>query len=420
MLGANPLANVESPMLNVYTRHAGDCEHLDDMGWRRCRCPKWIRGVLANGRSLRTSAKTRSWEQAEKLARKLEAETDPLREDPARTTPTTIREIVELFLDDQVARGLETSSQKKYRTVLKNQFLTWTEHDKIIALNHILPADLTRFRATWKNGESTTHRKHEMLMCFFGFCVRNEYLRKNPMEALTKPKTPELVPTDYFRPEEFDEIVDATYVYDYGGGNDCQSRAPRLRALTLLMRWSGLSILDAVSLERDRLSENEDGDDQIFLYRAKTNVPVYVVIPPDVAELLRSLPNENPRYFFWSGNGDPRSAAKAFQRSYWKLFKLANIVLRDGKRKRCHPHMFRDTFAVQLLLAGNPIDQVSLLLGHSSVKITERHYAPFCKARQQQLTTAVKRSWNKPSRSGKNGSAKPSKPIYRTPRHQTH
>jgi integrase/recombinase XerD len=32
--------------------------------------------------------------------------------------------------------------------------------------------------------------------------------------------------------------------------------------------------------------------------------------------------------------------------------------------------MFRDTFAVEMLLAGVPIDQVSLLLGHASVKIT--------------------------------------------------
>ena len=38
--------------------------------------------------------------------------------------------------------------------------------------------------------------------------------------------------------------------------------------------------------------------------------------------------------------------------------------------------MFRDTFAVELLLAGVPIDQVSLLLGHSSVKVTEKHDAP--------------------------------------------
>lgn len=43
-----------------------------------------------------------------------------------------------------------------------------------------------------------------------------------------------------------------------------------------------------------------------------------------------------------------RSAAKAFQRSYWKLFKLADIQKPDGTPKRCRPHMFRDTFAVEL------------------------------------------------------------------------
>jgi integrase len=215
------------------------------------------------------------------------------------------------------------------------------------------------------------------------------------MEALKKPKTPDIVPTDYFLREEFDAILKATEKYEFGGGTDCRHRALRLRALTLLMRWSGLSILDATKLERDRLSTNENGDDQIFLYRAKTGVPVYVVIPSVAAKALRALPNSNPRYFFWSGNGDPRSAAKGFQRSYWKVFRLAAIKMPDGTRKRCHPHMFRDTFAVELLLAGVPIDQVSLLLGHSSVKITERHYAPFCKARQEQLTAAVKLAWQK-------------------------
>lgn len=47
--------------------------------------------------------------------------------------------------------------------------------------------------------------------------------------------------------------------------------------------------------------------------------------------------------------------------------------------------MFRDTFAVELLLAGVPLDQVSLLLAHSSIKVTEKHYAPFVKARQLQV-----------------------------------
>jgi integrase len=243
----------------------------------------------------------------------------------------------------------------------------------------------------------TTHRKHERMHSFFAFCVANDLRRKNPMDALKKPKTPDVVPTDYFLPKEFEQIIAATDKYEYGGGNDNQHRGQRLRALTLLMRWSGLAILDATSLERERLSTNENGDDQIFLYRAKTGVPVNVVIPNEVGEALRTLPNSHPSYFFWSGNGDPRSAAKAFQRSYWKLFKLAKIQKPDGTPKRCHPHMFRDTFAVELLLAGVPLDQVSLLLGHSSVKITERHYAPFCKARQKQLAASVKLAWKKPN-----------------------
>jgi integrase len=55
--------------------------------------------------------------------------------------------------------------------------------------------------------------------------------------------------------------------------------------------------------------------------------------------------------------------------------------------------MFRDTFAVELLLAGVPLDQVAVLLGHSSMKITERHYSPWVLARQTQLEASVQRAW---------------------------
>jgi integrase len=35
-----------------------------------------------------------------------------------------------------------------------------------------------------------------------------------------------------------------------------------------------------------------------------------------------------------------------------------------------------------------------MLLGHASVKITERHYAPWVKARQEQLEAAVRKAWH--------------------------
>jgi site-specific recombinase XerD len=55
--------------------------------------------------------------------------------------------------------------------------------------------------------------------------------------------------------------------------------------------------------------------------------------------------------------------------------------------------MFRHTFAVQLLLSGLSLHDVAILLGHSTVKTTEKHYAPFVRARQEQLQRLVQASW---------------------------
>jgi len=45
------------------TRHTPDCFQRDDRYWHRCRCPKWIRGIL-DGKQIRVTVKTRSWEKA--------------------------------------------------------------------------------------------------------------------------------------------------------------------------------------------------------------------------------------------------------------------------------------------------------------------------------------------------------------------
>ncbi len=52
---------------------------------------------------------------------------------------------------------------------------------------------------------------------------------------------------------------------------------------------------------------------------------------------------------------------------------------------RFHSHQLRDTFAVHHLLAGTLMQDLSLMLGHQSVRITESYYAPWVPERQEQL-----------------------------------
>jgi integrase/recombinase XerD len=68
-------------------------------------------------------------------------------------------------------------------------------------------------------------------------------------------------------------------------------------------------------------------------------------------------------------------------------------VFARARVPNAHIHRFRHTFAVSLLQKGVSIEIVSVLLAHSSIRVTERHYSPWVKARQEQLEAAVRQAW---------------------------
>jgi integrase/recombinase XerD len=57
--------------------------------------------------------------------------------------------------------------------------------------------------------------------------------------------------------------------------------------------------------------------------------------------------------------------------------------------------MPRDTFAVSLLEACLPKMQIPL--GHSSIRVVERHYAPWVRSRQERVEETLKRTWHRPN-----------------------
>jgi integrase/recombinase XerD len=89
--------------------------------------------------------------------------------------------------------------------------------------------------------------------------------------------------------------------------------------------------------------------------------------------------NCHPEYIFWKWS---KAAADVWERAFKRAFNAAGMP--SG-----HSHQLRDTFAVNLLQRGIPLEEVSKLLGHTSIKTTEKSYAPWVTARQDRLDSLV-------------------------------
>ena len=123
----------------------------------------------------------------------------------------------------------------------------------------------------------------------------------------------------------------------------------------------------------------------VFLYTQKTGTPVRIPLPVHVREALESLPGGD--YFFWSGNGVVKSAIEDLRRGFYALAELAKV-------QHAHFHRLRDSFAIGLLEKGVPIESVSVLLGHTDVRITSKHYRPWVKSLQDKLEADVRSTWS--------------------------
>jgi len=293
----------------------------------------------------------------------------------------TVEQACEAFVRDAETR-IRKETLDKFRLLFKRlKEFAATEGTRF--LTELDLETLRKFRATWTYKNYAARNQTERLRHLFRFAHDSGWIKENPARKLKSPKVIE-TPTLPFSRDEFSRIVGACEKYK--GKN-----ASLLKAFVLLLRYSGVRIRDAVKLERKQIS-----DGKLFLYTSKTGTPVKVPLPPECLDALAALPS-NGSYYFWSGEGSAKGRVGNFQGMLKALFKLAGV---SGG----HAHRFRDTFAVELLQATPPvsIETVSVLLGHSSVKITQKHYNPWIAARQEQLEQAVKSTW---------ATAKPAKPA---------
>jgi integrase/recombinase XerD len=360
-------------MLTIYRRHRKNCTHRNEgRKYRHCACPIWADGFV-DGQEVRKSLGTRDWQKAQYYIREWEANE---KEPRVTTEVVTIQQAGERFVADATARQLNTSTIYKYKLL----FSHLKEFEEETGIRHLRELDLQtldRFRVSWKDGPRTSLKKLERLRTFLRFCERRKWIESNPALDLKAPKVPNC-PTLPFSREDMLKILAAIDKYAERAG---RANAELLRAFVLVLRYSGMRIGDVVQCGPERIDANK-----LFLYTQKTRVPVRCVLPDFAVRALESAPKRSDRFFFWTGNSTLHSVVGKWQRRLGTLFKLAGV--------KGHAHMFRDTFAVELLLAGIPLERVSVLLGHQSIRITERHYAPWVRSRQEQLEADLQRAWS--------------------------
>jgi site-specific recombinase XerD len=356
-------------VLNLYRRHLGTCRHRSKgRKHRNCGCPLWVDGTL-QGETIRRSLDMRSWEAAQDLLRLWESK-------GTKKVLVSVDDAVDRFLEDAAARHLAEATIGKQK-VLLTRLRAFAGQIGIKYISQFTAESMLRFRSGWKESPVSAAKKLERLRSFFRFCVAMKWVEDNPVGSLKPPKVPPK-PTLPFTAEEFEKVLAAVDTYPTRNSFGHDNRA-RLRAFVLVLRYSGLRIRDVVCLRRDRIT-----DGKLMLYTQKTGQPVYVPLPPVVIEALTKIGEGG--LLFWSGNGNPKSAVADWQRSLRRLFKLAGVE--DG-----HAHRYRDTFAVSLLEKGVPLEAVAVLLGNT-IKIAEKHYAPWVRSRQIALEDAVRRAWS--------------------------
>jgi integrase/recombinase XerD len=362
-------------MLTIYRRHRKGCKHrAKGRKYRHCQCPIWADGFLA-GKEIRESLKVCDWQRAQELVREWEIESRR----PERPLRKLLSESWADFLVDIRARMLHESTIRKYK-ILQRQMETYAENRGLVFVDEFDLSQVSAFRSSWQDGPRTSAKKLERLRSFFEFAQKRKWVTDNPANELKSPKIT-LCPTLPFSREEMQRILAAVSTY----GDDIDERgsenAQRLLGFVLLLRYTGMRIGDVTRLSSDQINGK-----RLFLYTQKTGVAVNTILPEPVLRALESMPRVTEKRYFWDGKQQIEISIGSWRRRLVKLFELAKV-------EDAHPHRFRDTFAVELLLSGVPIERVSILLGHQSVRITEKHYAPWVRSRQEQLEADLINAW---------------------------
>ena len=134
------------------------------------------------------------------------------------------------------------------------------------------------------------------------------------------------------------------------------------RNVFLFACYTGAAYCDLMALNREHLIRDDEGALWLKFNRQKTGVLCRVKLLPEALRLLKQL------------HSDARETLLPYMNYATYLSCLKAISLRAGLSLTITTHTARHTFATLVTLEqGVPIETVSKMLGHSTVRMTERY-----------------------------------------------
>jgi integrase/recombinase XerD len=141
-----------------------------------------------------------------------------------------------------------------------------------------------------------------------------------------------------------------------------QPRLQLVKDLFIFCCYTGLAYHEMANLKKEHIIKGFDGNEWIKMKREKTSKMISVPLLPKAKAILE-------KYDEVSNHALPKFSNQKIN-SYLK--EIGGIV---GINKSISHHMARKTFASTVLLYNDvPMEIVSELLGHSSMKITQEYY----------------------------------------------
>jgi hypothetical protein len=189
--------------ITVFTRHAPDCPKFADRYWRRCNCRKALY-IYEGGADKIVSARTRSWEQAEKLAKAERDLRDPIRRklqeiEDKEAQRAALRKSKNITVSDATDRWLRSQrwKSKETETIYRcaaSRINTWAADTGVNSLPDITADMLHEGRGFWSSSAKKKYNRIGLtsqsaflgyLKRFFRYAVRIELLARNPAQELT-------------------------------------------------------------------------------------------------------------------------------------------------------------------------------------------------------------------------------------------